>query len=94
VLLEERPPHPSFSRLRIFRTLIRRVVDRAPIYVDRDLSKKARANHSKILAPGERYRPSPAPIPHRLAPLLTVRHASEGFHQPRQAPHRLTGAQG
>ena len=84
VLLEERPSHPGFSRLRILRTLVRRVVDRAPIHVDCDLSKKAGASHAKILARGERCRRSPAPTsPRPHAP--NYRHASEGFHQPRAA---------
>jgi hypothetical protein len=79
VLLKERPRHPGFSRLRIFRTLIRRVVDRAPIYVDRDLSKKACASHAKILAPSAEVQ-------------RWNHHQRRGFHQPRTAPHCLTGA--
>ena len=83
VLLEERPRHPGLSRLRVLRTLIRRVVDRAPIYVDRDLSKEPGASHAKIVAPSERCPSSPAPIPHqpRTAPSL--------FVAPRREFHRL-----
>ena len=61
MLLEERPSHPGLSRLRILRTLIRRVVDRAPIYVDRDLSKEPSATHAKILAPADRCQSFPKP---------------------------------
>jgi ABC-type uncharacterized transport system YnjBCD substrate-binding protein len=58
------------------------VIDRAPIYVDRDFSKEATASHAKILAVGDAL-----PVlaePHgsiSLAALLTAFQASEALYR-------------
>jgi hypothetical protein len=46
-LLEEGPSDPRFPRLRVVSAPVRRVVDRVPIYVDRDLAEEAPAYHRR-----------------------------------------------